>query len=168
MGKGKGNSMFNARTGILAGTGVMVAALLALGTTAASAATASGAGHVTAPQAAKAAAADASGCVTETFTTADEPYYEACVADAQILFNDLWYTQNSQAVYLGVNALLTVDGSYGPDTAGVVGGFQSAWGLTDDQKLGPQTWKQLCTVDYAWGYRGTYWHDAGCSTEPGL
>jgi hypothetical protein len=54
--------------------------------------------------------------VSETFTIADEPYYEACVADAQILLNDIYYFQENTGIYNGVTYLLTVDGSYGPDT----------------------------------------------------
>jgi len=160
--------MLNRKVRTLAVTGItaVAATLVALSTTAASAATtttASAAGPVTAPGAAQ-AAPDASGCVTETFTTADEPYYEPCVADAQILFNDLWDVEG-EVGYVGVNQHLTVDGSYGPDTASVVGGFQSESGLTVDHKLGPQTWQHLCAVDQAYGYTGTYWHDAGCATE---
>jgi len=160
--------MLNRKVRTLAVTGITVVAatLITLSTTAASAATttASAPGHVTAPRAAQAAAAP-SGCVTETFTTADEPYYEACVADAQILFNDLYNTEQSKGVNLGVGQLLTVDGSYGPLTANVVGSFQVRWALTFDHELGPQTWRQLCSVDQSWGYTGTYWHDAGCATE---
>jgi hypothetical protein len=82
MGKGK--------IGALAVTGAMIvaAAFVTLSTTAASAATtrASAPAHVTALSAAEAA----SGCVTETFTINDEPYYEPCVLDAQVLLNNLW------------------------------------------------------------------------------
>jgi peptidoglycan hydrolase-like protein with peptidoglycan-binding domain len=154
--------MLNRKVRTLAVAGIMVVAatLVALSTTAASAATT----PASAPRVAQ-VAADPSGCVTETFTTADEPYYEACVADAQILFNDLWHTEQTEGVNLGVGQLLTVDGSYGPDTANVVGSFQVRWALAYDHELGPQTWGQLCSVDQAWGYTGTYWHDAGCATE---
>lgn len=153
----------------LAVTGITIVAA-AVGATAASAATttASATGHVTAPRAAQ-AAVDTSGCVTETFTKADEPYDISCVADAQILLNDIWYYQRAHPkVYLGAGQLLKVDGSYGPHTALDVGSFQFRQKLTDDEKLGPLTWKQLCTVDWGLGYRGTYWHRAGCATEPGL
>ena len=147
------------------GTTIVAAALATLSTTAASAVTtASVSGHAAAPQ-----AADASGCVTETFTEADEPYYEPCVADAQILLNDLWYYQQAHpGIYLGANRLLTVDGSYGSNTALDVGYFQVAVGDMVDEKLGPQTWASLCREDWLFGYTGTYWHDAGCATEPGL
>jgi peptidoglycan hydrolase-like protein with peptidoglycan-binding domain len=156
------------RIGIVALTGITiaVAALLTLSTTAASAATAraSAPAHVSAPSAAEAA----SGCVTETFTIADEPYYEACVADAQILLNDIYYFQEKTGIYNGVTYLLTVDGSYGPDTMNDVKNFQGFWGDKVDGELGPMTWDTLCSTDYNLGYRGTYWHDAGCGTEPGL
>ena len=169
--------MLKRRIRTLAVTGSMLtaAALVALGTTGASAATTTVAApaHVTALRAAH-AAADPSGCVMDNFTTADEPFYEPCVADAQILFNDLWYYEeqhpnHEHPLYLGVNQLLAVDGSYGPDTAGVVGFFQASWPpLVVDHELGQHTWHQLCYVTWLHGYRGTYWHDAGCATEPGL
>jgi peptidoglycan hydrolase-like protein with peptidoglycan-binding domain len=164
--------MLKRRIRTLAVTGVTMgaAALIALSTTAASAATttASASGHATAPRAAQ-AAADASGCVTATFTEADQNTREPCVADAQILLNDIWdYEQAHPTVYLGAGQLLTVDGSYGPHTALDVGSFQFRQKITDDEKLGPQTWNQLCHVDWGLGYRGVYWHDVGCATEPGL
>ncbi len=164
--------MFKGRIGTLAVTGITMvaaAALVSLSATAASAATAtaSASGHGTAPRAAD-AAADPSGCVTEDFSIADEPYYEACVADEQILLNDIFYYEQDYGVYDGANQLLTVDGSYGPHTTNDVEGFQSWWGDTVDGITGPQTWDTLCTVDYNLGYHGTYWHDAGCGTEPGL
>jgi peptidoglycan hydrolase-like protein with peptidoglycan-binding domain len=169
--------MLKRRIGTLAvtGTTIVAAALVTLGTTGASAATttASAPGHVTAARAAQ-AAADPSGCVTENFTNADQPFYEPCVADAQVLFNDLWYYEeqhpnHENPLYLGVNQLLTVDGSYGPHTTSVVGFFQASWPpLKVDYELGPKTWHQLCSVAWLHGYRGVYWHDAGCATEPGL
>jgi peptidoglycan hydrolase-like protein with peptidoglycan-binding domain len=163
------------RTLAIAGAMIVAAALVTLSTTGASAATmtASAPGHVSAPRAAQ-AAAEPSGCVTRNFTTADEHFYEPCVADAQILFNDLWYYEeqhpnHEHRLYLGVNQLLTVDGSYGPHTASVVGFFQASWPpLKSDHELGPKTWHQLCYVAWLHGYRGVYWHDAGCGTEPGL
>jgi peptidoglycan hydrolase-like protein with peptidoglycan-binding domain len=163
------------RTLAVSGVTVAAAALVAMGTTGASAATmtASAPGHGTASRAAQAAAAP-SGCVEENFTTALNHGYVACVAWAQILFNDLWYSQeqhpnHEHPLYLGVNQLLTTDGSYGPDTASVVGFFQAAWDLKPvDGELSPQTWNQLCRIDQLRGYTGAYWHDAGCATEPGL
>jgi peptidoglycan hydrolase-like protein with peptidoglycan-binding domain len=143
------------------GTAIAAAAVVTtLSTTAASAAptAVSAPGHVTAPR-----AADASGCVTEVFSEADEGTYEACVADEQVLLNDLYHANPGFA-----DQLLTVDGLYGPDTANDVSYFQASFGLTQDGITGPQTWRQLCTSAYDLGYRGTYWHAAGCASEPGL
>lgn len=149
-------------------------ALTALTATGASAATGTSAATTTASApghvAARAAADDPSGCVTETFTINDEPYYEPCVADEQILLNDIWNTQEKTEIYLGVIELLTVDGSYGPDTTSDVEAFQGFYlgGDQVDGKTGPITWDTLCSTDYNLGYHGTYWNDAGCATEPGL
>jgi murein L,D-transpeptidase YcbB/YkuD len=145
---------------------VVTAGLVTLSTTAASAATTAYApGHVTARAA---AAADPSGCVTEDFSIADEPYYEPFVADEQILLNDIWYYDQSSNEYSGVNQLLTVDGSYRPHTTSDVKAFQSWWGDIVDGITGPMTWDSLCSVDHELGYTGVYWHDVGCATEPGL
>jgi len=105
----------------------------------------------------------ASGCVTETFTTADEGLVLQCVKDGQVLLNNL----NS----IGFPDLqtLTVDGSYGPLTAGDVEQFQDdlahGGGVTDDGMLGPQTWWWLCKENQNNRFTGTFWHDAGCATE---
>jgi peptidoglycan hydrolase-like protein with peptidoglycan-binding domain len=163
--------MFTLRTGSLAVSGIAIAAagVLSLSTTAASAATttASAPSQATASQA---VAAAPSGCVTEQFSIADESTYYACVADEQILLNDLWYYQEQHPnhevpTYLGVNQLLTVDGSYGPDTTSDVRYFQTSWNLHIDGTTGKQTWGELCYQDWLHGYTGTYWHDAGCATE---
>jgi peptidoglycan hydrolase-like protein with peptidoglycan-binding domain len=131
--------------------------MLGLAPTAASAATTTAPAphHVTVPR-----AADASGCVTETFDISDEGTYEPCVADEQILLNDLWRYGDP-----GPDQLLTVDGYYGPDTTNDVISFQETWGIGVDGITGPQTWATLCEVDQAYGFTGTYWHDAGCATE---
>jgi peptidoglycan hydrolase-like protein with peptidoglycan-binding domain len=146
------------RIGTLAVTGTMIvaAALLTLSTTAASAATAraSAPAHVTAPRAAEAA----SGCVTETFTINDEPYYEPCVLDAQVLLNNLW-SKGLPGLYQ-----LTTDGSYGPLTQGDVTQFQRDAGDGVDGELGPETWGSLCILNADYGFMGTYWHNAGCKT----
>jgi peptidoglycan hydrolase-like protein with peptidoglycan-binding domain len=146
-------------------TGIMIvaAALVTLSTTAASAApmTASAPGHVAAPRAA--AATEATGCVTEDFSEADEGTYEPCVLDEQVLLNDVYDAHD-----VGPNQLLATDGYYGPDTTSDVTSFQKAWDLEVDGITGPQTWDQLCVLDYELGYRGTYWHNAGCASEPGL
>jgi peptidoglycan hydrolase-like protein with peptidoglycan-binding domain len=146
----------------LAVTGITVvaAAMVTFSATDASAATtrASAPSHVTAPL-----AANVSGCVTEVFSTADENTFEACVDDEQVLLNDLHSANPGLA-----NPALTVDGQYGPGTASVVTYFQRSLGLTQDGVTGPQTWKQLCTTAFDLGFKGTFWKDAGCPTEPGL
>lgn len=147
----------------LAVTGItlVAAALLTLGATAASAATAtaSAPGHLTAPQAAAAA-----GCVTQTFGIWDENTYERCVRDEQVLLNDLYYAGVAGAT----NGLIKVDGYYGNKTFWDVVVWQEFEHITIDGKTGPQTWDHLCVADWDLGFTGTYWHDAGCNTEPGL
>lgn len=154
--------MLKRKVSALAVTGITTAALavVTLGATAASAATtgASVPSHVAAPL-----AADASGCVTETFSTADENTFEACVDDEQVLLNDLHSANPGFA-----NQELTVDGQYGPKTASDVTSFQGAAGIKKDGITGPQTWNSLCSLASQLGFRGTFWQDAGCPTEPGL
>jgi peptidoglycan hydrolase-like protein with peptidoglycan-binding domain len=151
--------MLNGRIRTLAVTGVMIvaAALVALSTTAASAATtmASAPGHVTAVR-----AADASGCVTEDFSEADENTYEVCVRDEQVLLNNLW----NGYVFSNLQEL-TVDGYYGPNTESDVLFFQVDAGITRDGITGPQTWWWLCHINSINGFQGVYWHGAGCATE---
>jgi zinc D-Ala-D-Ala carboxypeptidase len=145
----------------LAVTGITIvaAAMVTFSATDASAATtrASAPSHVTAPL-----AANVSGCVTEVFSTADEDTFEACVDDEQVLLNDL-HSANP-----GFANQITVDGQYGPATASDVTFFQGSFGLTRDGITGPQTWRQLCTATFDLGFKGTFWKDAGCPTEPGL
>jgi peptidoglycan hydrolase-like protein with peptidoglycan-binding domain len=137
-----------------------VTAAVTLSTTTASAATmtASAPSHVTAPR-----AAEATGCVTQTFAIWDENTYERCVRDEQILFNDLWSLGKAN-----VTQHLTVDGYYGPETFSVVVGFQEFENIGVDGITGPQTWFALCVADWDLGFTGAYWHDAGCNTEPGI
>jgi peptidoglycan hydrolase-like protein with peptidoglycan-binding domain len=94
-------------------------------------------------------------CVYQVFGQSN--YYQACVADEQVLLNDLW---NIHAP--GPNQLLTVDGYYGPHTASDVRSFQTVNGLAVDGITGPQTWSTLCFEDLSYGYTGAYWHDVGC------
>lgn len=157
------------RTLTVTGITIVAAALLTLSTTAASAAatTAAAPGHVAAPRAAK-AAADPSGCVTETFDINDQYTYEQCVAWEQVLLNDIWSVQEKTGTYLGVNQQLATDGYYGPDTTSDVEAFQGSHRDTVDGWTGPMTWDSLCTAVVFLGFHGTYWHDAGCATEPGL
>jgi peptidoglycan hydrolase-like protein with peptidoglycan-binding domain len=157
--QGKENGMFRGITGTSA---VIVAAALAtLSTTAASAtpAAASAPGHVAAPQAAR-VAADPSGCVTEVFSTADESTYESCVADEQILLNNLW---NANAG--GPDQLLVVDGYYGAHTANDVKSFQTYSNLAVDGITGSQTWEVICNINEDEGFTGIFWHGAGCANE---
>jgi peptidoglycan hydrolase-like protein with peptidoglycan-binding domain len=134
---------------------IAVAALFTLSTTtAASAATsrASVTAHVTAMSVKDAA----SGCVTEIFSIADEPYYESCVVDEQVLLNNV----------RGLPGLheLTTDGSYGPLTEADVHQFQTDVGDTPDGVTGPETWGSLCILNEDYGFTGAYWHGAGCNT----
>jgi peptidoglycan hydrolase-like protein with peptidoglycan-binding domain len=149
--------MLKGRIGTLAITGItiMAAALVTVGTTAASAATTTGAapGHVMAPRAADVV----TGCVTEDFSIVDENYYEPCVYYEQFLLNNL---RNSGAP--GPNQLLATDGYYGPLTTSDVRSFQQAWGDTVDGITGPQTWESLCWADYDYGWHGPNWQAAGC------
>jgi peptidoglycan hydrolase-like protein with peptidoglycan-binding domain len=104
-------------------------------------------------------ASAATGCVTQLFVESNT--YQRCVRDEQVLLNDLWYKGAA-----GPNQLLTVDGYYGSKTFSDVKSFQTAWNDTPDGKTGPETWESLCFIDRVAGFTGTYWHDAGCNTEP--
>jgi len=155
--------MVKRRISVLAVTGITIvaAALAALSATTASAATtsASAPGHVTAPLTVK-ATPDASGCVTEDFSQADEGTYEPCVRDEQVLLNNIW----SVHVLPGLQDLAT-DGLYGPKTTSDVYTFQGDLGISYDGVTGPQTWWWVCHINSNAGFTGTYWHDAGCATE---
>jgi peptidoglycan hydrolase-like protein with peptidoglycan-binding domain len=146
------------RTLAVAGGTIVAAALVALSATSASAATtaASTPAHVTAPT-----VAAASGCVTETFSIADQGTFERCVRDEQVLLNNIW----SKNVVPGLQQLM-VDGLYGSHTRDDVKAFQSDLLLTVDGETGPQTWWWVCRINSNGGDRGVYWHDAGCNTEP--
>lgn len=144
------------RTLAVTGITTVAAALVTLSTTAASAATttASAPGHVAAPR-----AAEVTGCVAETFVIGDENTYEPCVRDEQILLNDLRY-RGVPGLYL---QLLTVDGYYGSNTTADVRSYQGFVHITVDGKTGPVTWENLCYTDWFYGFRGTYWQNAGCN-----
>lgn len=147
------------RTLAVAGSTTVAAALVALSATTASAATttASVHGHVTAPT-----VAAASGCVTETFTTADQNTYLQCVRDEQVLLNNL------VGILPDVQQIM-VDGLYGMHTYNDVKSFQGDFtleGVTVDGKTGPQTWWWVCRINFDNKFTGVYWHDAGCNTEP--
>lgn len=106
----------------------------------------------------------ASGCVTETFTTADEGTFLQCVEDGQVLLNNI---RNDQ---VPARPDISVDGHYGPQTEGDVRAFQTDISdlpqpITIDGKLGPQTWWWLCQINSNFLFTGTFWHSAGCATE---
>jgi len=106
-----------------------------------------------------------SGCVTETFTIADQNTFLRCVKDAQVLLNNIRNDLNP------TRPDITVDGFYGPQTANDVNLFQQELNnlpgvtVTVDSKLGLQTWAWLCAINQQNGFRGTFWNDAGCATE---
>jgi hypothetical protein len=49
-------------------------------------------------------------------------------------------------------------------------GFNLEWNDVNGQlgETTPSSWKALCELDWYYGFRGAYHHDAGCPTEPGL
>lgn len=100
-------------------------------------------------------ASAATACIYQTF--GESGTHQSCVLDEQVLLNDLRYDHVA-----GPNQLLTVDGYYGTHTFSDVESFQTAWNLDVDGITGPQTWGQLCEVDYVHGFTGTYFQDAGC------
>ena len=133
-------------------TPAAVAATATPGTTAATAVP----GHVTVP-----GAAAATLCVDRSFGMSST--YRPCVADLQVLLNDL-YDDGVR----GPNQRLATDGYYGPLTGSDVSAFNGVWqvipnGDTDVTTI--NTWGALCSLDYYYGFRGVYWHDAGCSTN---
>ncbi len=108
-----------------------------------------------------AAAAAATPCIEQTFGRLG--VYRACVADEQVLLNDLWYYGKSHHLDLGPNQHLSTDGYYGPKTASDVYAFNKWYFLSGGSVTSFNTWSALCGVDYSHGFRGTYWHNAGCS-----
>jgi peptidoglycan hydrolase-like protein with peptidoglycan-binding domain len=148
--------MLKRRIRTLAVTGITIgaAALVTLSTTAASAATATAStpGRVTALKPAAATA-----CVYQDFGIWDQNTYEQCVADEQILLNNLY----NKGV-LGPDQRLTVDGYYGNDTLADVEWFQYNDQIADDGITGPVTWSVLCEQDWFFGFTGVYWHAVGC------
>jgi len=44
--------------------------------------------------------------------------------------------------------------------------FQRDAGDSVDGVTGSETWGSLCIINGDNGFRGVYWHDAGCNTEP--
>jgi hypothetical protein len=108
----------------------------------------------------------ATGCVTRTFDVAlDADTYQPCVLDMQVLLNNLY-----KKGVVGPNQLLATDGYFGVDTGNDVVGFNDWWNDVPGQlgEMTPTSWDALCGLNYGQGDRGTYWHDAGCASEPGL
>jgi hypothetical protein len=98
-------------------------------------------------------------CVDQTFTYSNT--YQVCVDDLQVLLNDLWYSHAA-----GPDKLIATDGYFGPNTGSDVANFNFVWGRDYIDTATPATWYDLCYEDNAWGYHGTFWHNAGCATEP--
>ena len=108
----------------------------------------------------------ASGCVTQTFTTANEGTFLQCVQDAQVLLNNIRNDLNP------ARPVIATDGHYGPLTQADVAQFQEGANnlgvganLTIDGILGPHTWLWLCTINEEEQFTGAFWHNAGCATE---
>jgi hypothetical protein len=108
----------------------------------------------------------ASGCVTETFSTADQNTSLTCVKDAQVLLNNVRNDLNP------TRPAIATDGFYGALTEGDVANFQLGVdhlpvgaNLTIDGILGPQTWSWLCAINEEEQFTGAFWHNAGCATE---
>ncbi|HET6192715.1 MAG TPA: peptidoglycan-binding protein [Trebonia sp.] len=103
-------------------------------------------------------ASAATACVYRTFEKSNT--YQQCVRDEQVLLNDLYYHH-----VLGPDRILTVDGYYGSNTFDDVWSFQKeTFGyLTVDGITGPHTWQYLCQSDWASGFTGAFYQDAGCA-----
>ncbi len=74
-----------------------------------------------------------------------DPSVRSAVGAVQRLLRRIRYTGTS-------GALLTVDGTFGAQTAHAVRAFQRDYGLKIDGKVGPQTWTTLAreACDYSW------------------
>jgi hypothetical protein len=108
----------------------------------------------------------ATGCVTRTFDILlDGNTYQPCVLDMQVLLNNLY-----EKHVVGPNQFLTTDGYFGVHTGNDVVGFNIWWNDVPGQlgEMTPSSWTALCGLNSDEGFRGAYWHDAGCQTLPGL
>lgn len=113
-------------------------------------------GHVTTPGI---KSGGHSPCVAQSFGTWDSGTYLECVADMQVLLNDLYYIGDRPPY-----SLLATDGHFGPLTAGQVEAFNYAEELYANGSVAkPTTWQDLCITDSRAGFHGAYWHNAGCS-----
>jgi hypothetical protein len=164
----EGEQMLNRKIRHLAVTGITIVsatALTALGATSASAAptVAATPGHVTAPK----PVIQIKPCVFQTFGPSNT--YQECVADLQVLLNDLWYIHyRGPEGRLGPNQLLATDGYYGPDTASDVASVNANWlGSVGGDEATPDTWSVVCGADKISGFRGVYWHNASCPNMVG-
>jgi hypothetical protein len=110
-------------------------------------------------------ASAASLCVNQTLVFSPNTY-QSCVRDEQILLNDLWYVDATNASLYVTDQLLTVDGYYGSHTANDVSYFNQYGADISTEYVGettPATWTVLCRIDFLYGFHGAYWQDAGCA-----
>lgn len=91
-------------------------------------------------------------CVQQVFSIANEGTSLSCVADEQVLLNNV------------IHSGLAADGQYGPLTRAAVRTFQTDQHLWVDGITGPQTWGSLCAVNLDSGFHGPFWKGAGCPT----
>jgi hypothetical protein len=152
--------MLNRKIRKLAVTGITIVSAGVFTATGASAATTVAAtpNHVTAPK----PVIVIDPCVFQTFGPSNT--YQKCVADLQVLLNDLWYVHyRGQEERLGPNQLLATDGLYGPHTTSDVASVNGNWlGLVGWDEAIPDTWSVVCGADRTAGFEGVYWHNAGC------
>jgi len=81
------------------------------------------------------------------------------VRDEQVLLNDLYY-----AALRGPDQPLATDGYYGRHTAEDVASFNAVLRVRPfGGTTTPNTWSHLCGLDWEHGFRGAYYHAAGCS-----
>jgi hypothetical protein len=104
-------------------------------------------------------ASAASACVDQILSY-DPGTYQPCALDEQVLLDDLW-----RIGFTGPDQQLATDGYYGLHTEGDVESFNDNWipqqagsGVTTTY-----TWAALCELDWEHGFRGAYWHNAGCT-----
>lgn len=89
-------------------------------------------------------------CVQQVFSIANEGTSLSCVADEQVLLNNV------------IHSGLAADGRYGPLTQSAVYTFQYDQKILQDGITGPQTWGYLCAVNLDSGFYGHFWMNAGC------
>lgn len=79
----------------------------------------------------------ASGCVASTYR---QGAVSSCVKNIQVIINS----------YRNLNNTIATDGRFGPATKSAVVSFQRSVGITADGIVGPNTWKNLCSVRKSW------------------